>query len=133
MATALCSSWPRADGEVSHRKGRGQEGAGPAHLGFLLRHHVQLLLAHPGFGFGRVKVVLLGVVRLLQAGVAKLRLLPQLAPQLLQVPQALLDGLVLGEAVAALQDVVDARLVALDLLLQRLKDTSWFLLTAGGA
>lgn len=65
-------------------------------------------------------------MRLLQAAVAGLRLLQQLAPQLLQGVEPLADGAisrVLQEAVAALQDVVDPRLVALDLLLQGLQET----------
>lgn len=57
---------------------------------------------------------------------ATLSLLPQLPPQLLQVGQALTDdvgigGLVLQEALTALQDVVYTRLMALDLLLQSLR------------
>lgn len=96
------------------------------HLGLLLRHHVKLLLAHPGFGLGGIKVVLLRLVGLLQPGVAPLPLLPQPPPQLLQLGKAPVDplgagGLVLEQAAAALQYVVDARLVALQFLLQRLK------------
>lgn len=97
------------------------------HLGLLLGHHVQLLLAHPGLGLGRVKVVLLGPVRLLQPPVPLLRLLDEEAPQLLQVGQSLPDGLgveaaVSDDVLAPLKDVVDARLVPLDLLLEGLCD-----------
>ena len=96
------------------------------HLGLLLRHHVQLLLAHPGLGLGGVGVELLGAVGLGQAVVAPVRLGDELRPQLPHLPQAALQGglprpvhLALG--LAAPLDVVDARLVALDLLLQRLE------------
>lgn len=41
-----------------------------AHLGLLLRHHVELLFAHPGLGLCGVEVVLLGLVGLAEAGVA---------------------------------------------------------------
>lgn len=67
---------------------------------------------------------------------AELYLLPQLIPELLQFHQALLDsigarGFILQKAVAALHDVIDARLMTLDLLLQSLKEkkTNWFLIT----
>lgn len=67
---------------------------------------------------------------------AELHLLPQLTPELLQFHQAPLDstgarGLILQKAVAALHDVIDARLMTLDLLLQSLKEkkTNWFLIT----
>ena len=97
------------------------------HLGLLLGHHVQLLLAHPCLSLGRVEVVLLGPVRLLQPPVPLLSLLDEEAPQLLQVGQSLPDGLGVEAAVgddvlAPLKDVVDARLVPLDLLLEGLCD-----------
>ncbi|TNN44820.1 hypothetical protein EYF80_044969 [Liparis tanakae] len=90
-------------------------------LGVVLHRllHDLVLLLH-GLGLGGVEVVLLGFVRLLQPAVPKLRLLRQPPPQLLQVGLAP-PGLVLQEALAALQDAVDTRLVALDLLLQGLK------------
>lgn len=99
--------------------------AGGSDLCLLLGHHVELLLAHPRLRLGGVKVVLLRPVRLLQSAVAMVRLLQQLPPQLLQVVQALPDPagtrrLVAQEALAALQDVIDARLMTLDLLLQSL-------------
>lgn len=62
---------------------------------------------------------------LAEAGVALLRLLPDLLPQRLQLGEALADELGRGavlpqDVLAALEDVVVARLVALDLLLQGL-------------
>lgn len=97
------------------------------HLGLLLGHHVQLLLAHPRLSLSRVEVVLLGPVRLLQPPVPLLRLLDEEAPQLLQVSQSLPDGLgveaaVSDDVLAPLKDVIDSRLVPLDLLLEGLFD-----------
>lgn len=99
---------------------------GLSHLGLLLGHHVQLLLAHPGLGLGSIEVVLLGPVRLLQPPVALLRLLNEEAPQLLQVGQPLPDRLgvqataVSDDVLAPLKDVIDARLVPLDFFLEGL-------------
>jgi len=98
----------------------------PPHLGLLLRHHVELLFAHPGLGLGGVKVVLLGLVGLAEPGVPLLRLLADLLPERLQLGEALPDDLGRRAALpqhvlAALEDVVVARLVALDLLLQGLR------------
>lgn len=91
-------------------------------FGLLFRHHVELLLAHPGFSFSCIEVVLLGLMGLLESGVAFLRLLDDQAPQLLQVSQTGSDRLHVGavglqDALAALEYVVTARLMALDLLL----------------
>lgn len=66
-------------------------------------------------------------MRLLQPPVPLLSLLDEEAPQLLQVSQSLPDGLSVEAAVgddvlAPLKDVVDARLVPLDLLLEGLCD-----------
>lgn len=66
-------------------------------------------------------------MRLLQPPVPLLRLLDEEAPQLLQVGQSLPDGLgveaaVSDDVLAPLKDVVDARLVPLDLLLEGLCD-----------
>lgn len=67
-------------------------------------------------------------MRLAQAGVALLRLLADLLPQRAQLRQTLADQLAGGtllpqDVLAALKDVVVARLVALDLLLERLEGT----------
>lgn len=103
-----------------------QERPDPPHLGLLLRHHVQLLLAHPRLGLGRVEVVLLCPVRLLQPPVPLLCLLDEEAPQLLQVGEPLPDGLgiqaaaVGDDVLAPLKDVIDARLVSLDFFLEGL-------------
>lgn len=81
---------------------------------------------HPGLGLGGIEVVLLGPVRLLQPPVALLRLLNEEAPQLLQVGQPLPDRLgvqataVSDDVLAPLKDVIDARLVPLDLFLEGL-------------
>lgn len=96
-----------------------------SYLGLLLGHHVQLLLAHPRLGLCRVGVELLGSVGLDQTGVAFVRLCDQLIPEFTQLDEALLqDGLPLSVdltlSLSSSVDVVDARLMALDLLLQRL-------------
>lgn len=97
-----------------------------SHLSLLLRHHVQLLLAHPGLRLSRVKVVLLGPVCLLKPLVALLGLLNEEAPQLLEVSEPSPDGLSIEAAavgdnvLAPLKDVIDARLVSLDLFLEGL-------------
>ena len=85
------------------------------HLGLLVCHHVQLLLPHPRFGLGGVAVEELCCVGALQALSPQLGLQPQLlpgVPQLLQPPARL---------PAPPQQLLHPRLVALQLLLQRLR------------
>lgn len=93
-----------------------------SHLCFFLRHHVQLLLAHPGLCLRRVGVELLGAAGVHQTSVTLVRLCDQLVPEVLQLHQPLLQHRLplpvhLALGLASLVDVVDAGLVALDLLL----------------
>lgn len=125
MAWALSSSWQGTAAQDGVRRGgTGGYGTPPIpprgpYLGLLLGHHVQLLLAHPGLGLGGVAVELLGGVGALQALVPQLRLQPQLLPGLPQLPHPLGRA---RQPPAPPQQLLHSRLVALQLLLQRLQE-----------
>lgn len=93
-----------------------------SHLCLFLRHHVQLLLPHPGLRLCCVGVELLGTAGVHKASVTLVRLGNQLVPEVLQLHQPLLQHRLplpvnLTLSLAPLVDVIDAGLVALDLLL----------------
>lgn len=97
------------------------------HLPLLLVHHVQLLLAQPGFHLSCVKVVLLGLVHGVQHQLPPLGLGPEQSPQLGQLVVARPDAVGLGAAYGSddprpLQDVLDPAPVALQLPLKCLEE-----------
>lgn len=65
----------------------------PAYLRGLVREHIELLLANPGFRLASIQVVLLCLVGIPQALQPASCRLPQCVPRALKMPQALLDVL----------------------------------------
>lgn len=68
------------------------------HLPLLLIHHMQLLLAQPGFHFSCIKIVLLRLVHGIQKQLPSLSLGPEHSPQLGQLVMAGSDTVSLGAA-----------------------------------
>ena len=65
----------------------------PVYLRGLVREHIELLLADPGFCLASIQVVLLCLMGIPQALQPASCRLPQCVPRALQMPQALLDVL----------------------------------------
>lgn len=81
------------------------------------------MLSHPGLRLRCISIELLGTIGLYQAGMALVCLGNQLVPEVPQLNKALLQDrlsltIYLALSLASFMDVINARLVALDLLLQ---------------